>query len=495
MKKIIFLIVTSFLTINVFSQGSGELTVYPAKNKIHHYHSPNNSGVIEKLTVKWNFFTLFGEPVIDGIFKWEAGYNEYTGGNTPANFLDYKDYVLLECEPLNQRINTLSILNIFYIAISPTVPRAGEGYGFNTPGSPSWNDVFINSLWGIRLGDDKYRLDIKYLPYKTPGDYAKAIWKAGFKVINAHLMRAGGLDADKKNNSSNDDFWNTPENTTTQKDLKQKEGSERIKQIANEGKDKYKALKNPYTLNVNNLDTVYVTEIQLINSLNSYFKNGTITLKSVNKGTINSTANDINIKLKLSEGLNTLRIALNGDDYNIRDSVKIYYDSNPLILYAYFDEIEKKYGYKNAEGHIKIYPKFNNAKHFSEGLGAIADENSKWGFINSLGNIVIEPAYSEVGKFSESLSAVRTDYNNWGYIDRHGKMILSNLKYDKVGEFVNGKAPVYWRTNDPIPEESESHKEENRLRRERGEPTIRHLILATPQTAHKAFINKNGYKY
>ncbi|MEI8273940.1 MAG: fibrobacter succinogenes major paralogous domain-containing protein, partial [Paludibacter sp.] len=249
------------------------------------------------------------------------------GSNAPANFLDYKDYVLLECTPLKLN-NALPFT--FYIAISPTVPRAGEGYGFNTPGSPSWNDVFINPLWKQRLGEEKYRLDIRGVSYKTAGSYAKAIWKGGFKVINAKLIRAGGLDADrKKNNSSNDDFWNTPENTTTQNDLKQKEGSERIKQLSEEGKDKYKALKNSYTLNVNNRDTVSEASIQVIKSLNSYFENGTITLKSVSKGTINTTANDINTNLQLTEGWNTLRIALKGDNYNLRDSVKVYYKKAP----------------------------------------------------------------------------------------------------------------------------------------------------------------------
>lgn len=70
-----------------YSQDSGEITISPN----HFYHGSHNYGEIRNLTIKWNFRTLFGEPVIDGVFKWEAG------SNTPIDFLDYRDYVLLKC--------------------------------------------------------------------------------------------------------------------------------------------------------------------------------------------------------------------------------------------------------------------------------------------------------------------------------------------------------------------------------------------------------------
>jgi len=305
------------MIVSGFSQSSGELTVYPN----HFYHSPQNYGEIKNLTVKWSFRTLFGEPVIDGVFKWEAG------SNTPVDFLDYRDYVLLKCAPIKMSVANGHILS-FYIAITPTVPRAGEGYGFNTPGSPAWNDVFINSLWDKRQGENKYRLDINYLPYKTVGDYAKAIWKGGFKVIDAELVRAGGLDADKtikSNTSSNDDFWNTPENTTTQNDLKQKEAIDRQKQLTQQAKNKYNALKKPFTLNVTNRDTVSEASLQVLKAINPYFQNSLLTLSSVSNGKVISIVNAVNANLQLTEGWNTLRIAIKGDSYNLKDSVRVYY--------------------------------------------------------------------------------------------------------------------------------------------------------------------------
>lgn len=317
MKKIILLAAICIITVKVFSQGSGEITVYPN----HFYHGHQNYGEIKNLTIKWNFRTLFGEPVIDGVFKWEAG------SNTPSDFLDYRDYVLLKCAPVKMSVANGHILS-FYIAVTPTVPRAGEGYGFNTPGSPSWNDVFIHSLWEKRQGENKYRLDINYLPYKTVGDYAKAIWKGGFKVIDAELVRAGGLDADKttkSNSSSDNDVRNAPENTTTQNDLKQREAIDRQKQLTQQAKDKYKALKKPYILNIINRDTVSEASLQLLKAINPYFQNGILALSSVSNGKVISKANTVNVNLQLAEGWNTLRIALKGENYNLKDSLRVYY--------------------------------------------------------------------------------------------------------------------------------------------------------------------------
>ncbi|ADQ79832.1 hypothetical protein Palpr_1691 [Paludibacter propionicigenes WB4] len=330
MKKIILFAAICIITVNVFSQGSGEITVYPN----HFYHSPHNYGEIKSLTIKWNFRTLFGEPVIDGVFKWE------TGNNTPANFMDYRDYVLLKCAPIKMNTANGHILN-FYIAISPTVPRAGEGYGFNTPGSPSWNDVFIHSLWEKRQGENKYRLDINYLPYKTVGDYAKAIWKEGFKVIDAELMRAGGLDADKttkSNSSTNNDVRNTSENALTQSNQKQKEAIDRQKQLTQQAKDKYKALKKPYILNITNRDTVSEASLQVLKALNPYFQNGILALSSVSNGKIISKANTLNANLQLAEGWNTLRISIKEDNYILKDSVRVYYkkSSRKVLLFDDF---------------------------------------------------------------------------------------------------------------------------------------------------------------
>lgn len=80
-----------------------------------------------------------------------------------------------------------------------------------------------------------------------------------FRVTGIVLTRIGGSDgylqAGKNNNS---------DNATAQNDLKQKEAIEQQKQLSQQAKDKYNALKSPYTLNVNNRDTISEASLQAI---------------------------------------------------------------------------------------------------------------------------------------------------------------------------------------------------------------------------------------
>jgi len=113
----------------VLLSGSGETTYSPV-NGFDYSHHTNYSMQLKSITVKWNLSLLMGEPVVNGVFKWTAG------SGTPVDYLDYRDYVLLECTPKK------STGYLVYIKITPTVPKSGEGFGFNTPGSPSWKSVF-----------------------------------------------------------------------------------------------------------------------------------------------------------------------------------------------------------------------------------------------------------------------------------------------------------------------------------------------------------------
>ncbi|MFZ4455417.1 MAG: fibrobacter succinogenes major paralogous domain-containing protein [Bacteroidales bacterium] len=318
MKSIYISIILVIFTLNAYSQttyyplvkgaGSGETS----ENNTTYSHHSNYTMRILNLTVKWDLSILFGEPVVNGVFKWRAA------SETPEDYLDSRDCILLECLP--EKTTGYYV----YIKLSPTVPKSGDGYGYNTPGSPSWANVFCT-----RKGENMTH-EIAGFTAST----AKAIWKNGFRVTGLVLLREGGKDGWLKPKSTNsDDFWDTPENTTTtqqqKQGVKQQEAVERQKQLTEQAKAKYNALKNPYTWNVNNRDTVTETSIQALKSLNSYFNNGTITISSVSKGKLNSTASDISSNLQLAQGWNTLRIALKGDNYNVRDSVKVYYKKAP----------------------------------------------------------------------------------------------------------------------------------------------------------------------
>ncbi|HQJ90786.1 MAG TPA: hypothetical protein PLB70_09225, partial [Paludibacteraceae bacterium] len=181
MKHILIIITACFLFLDSFAQtsdpifvlmsGSGETTYSPA-NGFDYSHHTNYTMNIKSITVKWELNLLMGEPVVNGVFKWSAG------KDTPKDYLDYRDYVLLECSPKK------GTGYLVYIKINPTVPKSGEGYGFNTPGSPSWKSFFCTR-------------DGKDMTTKVPeftAEKAREIWKNGFYVTGVVLARQGGKD-------------------------------------------------------------------------------------------------------------------------------------------------------------------------------------------------------------------------------------------------------------------------------------------------------------
>ncbi len=92
---------------------------------------------VERLTVNYKVDHLMGEPTVNGAFEWIAA------PGTPN-----------DCLPSNLAI-WLRIENgqgHGYINISPTVPKSGEGFGFNTTGSPNW-DRFICAYSGAEATD------------------------------------------------------------------------------------------------------------------------------------------------------------------------------------------------------------------------------------------------------------------------------------------------------------------------------------------------------
>lgn len=58
------------------------------------------------------------------------------------------------------------------------------------------------------------------------------------------------------------------------------------------------------------------------------------------------------------------------------------------------------WGYLNKEGEVVIEAKYNKARSFSGGLGAVYN-GSRWGFINKDGRLVIDYTFSDVGYFTD----------------------------------------------------------------------------------------------
>lgn len=129
---------------------------------------------------------------------------------------------------------------------------------------------------------------------------------------------------------------------------------------------------------------------------------------------------------------------------------------------------ELKWGYKNMAGEWVIYPVFDHAGKFSEGMasvGLLQDRKTwKYGFIDETGKLVVPLMYDEVGIFSEGLAFVAilnivwedkpadSQYNKIGYIDKTNKMVIqlpeelskpSAKCYYKGQAFASGLAKMY----------------------------------------------------
>jgi len=119
---------------------------------------------------------------------------------------------------------------------------------------------------------------------------------------------------------------------------------------------------------------------------------------------------------------------------------------------------ELKWGYKNMAGEWVIYPVFDHAGKFHEGMASVGllQDRKTWkcGFIDETGKLVVPLMYDEVGIFSEGLAFVAILNIVWedNYIDKTNKMVIqlpeelskpSAKCYYKGQAFASGLAKMY----------------------------------------------------
>ena len=68
----------------------------------------------------------------------------------------------------------------------------------------------------------------------------------------------------------------------------------------------------------------------------------------------------------------------------------------------------------------------------------MADADGNWGYIDREGNQVIDYQYNDAKSFSNHLGAVKS-VNDWGYISEKNKMIIEE-NYEDAQPFHNGIA-------------------------------------------------------
>ncbi len=124
--------------------------------------SKQPGGGIASLEAKFNLSQLMGEPMVAGVFKWEAepGYS----AKLPSDVVMW--------------LKVRSGVNFAYISCAPVISDAGKGFGMDMTGSPDWKDVLVLEFSG------------KKAVRTMDASSAKHFWKAGFEVVDVVLSGA-----------------------------------------------------------------------------------------------------------------------------------------------------------------------------------------------------------------------------------------------------------------------------------------------------------------
>lgn len=110
---------------------------------------------------------------------------------------------------------------------------------------------------------------------------------------------------------------------------------------------------------------------------------------------------------------------------------------------------EGKYGYMDAEGHVRVPIKLASGMDFTEGLaGVLVAEGGKWGFIDETGAVVIDPRFDSVRPFSEGYAVVTLGKKK-SYIDRTGTPAFE-LRCYRCESFCNGVAQIQKTMTDDV---------------------------------------------
>ena len=100
---------------------------------------------------------------------------------------------------------------------------------------------------------------------------------------------------------------------------------------------------------------------------------------------------------------------------------------------------ELKWGFKNAENSWVVFPVFDHAEAFVEGLAKVGLKEAgswKYGFIDRTGELVVPLMYDHLGNFHNGMAYAailniawedKPDemYNKVGYIDKNNQMVLT----------------------------------------------------------------------
>ena len=95
-----------------------------------------------------------------------------------------------------------------------------------------------------------------------------------------------------------------------------------------------------------------------------------------------------------------------------------------------------KYGYVNQKGLFIIQAKFDDARQFREGFGAV-EMGGKWGFVNHRGRLIVPCKYTTVMDFNGGYAIVRQG-DKWGAVNTQGVLEIP-CDYDRPEDLLDLK--------------------------------------------------------
>lgn len=113
-------------------------------------------------------------------------------------------------------------------------------------------------------------------------------------------------------------------------------------------------------------------------------------------------------------------------------------------LVPYFNPISKDWGYCDWNKKSVIFPQFEEANLFFDGL-AIVKDNGLYGVINPRGQFIAGCKYKKIYPFNEGFAAVLSKDDKIGFIDSYGNEVVAcKYEFDKYNKyrFAEGRAYV-----------------------------------------------------
>jgi len=93
-------------------------------------------------------------------------------------------------------------------------------------------------------------------------------------------------------------------------------------------------------------------------------------------------------------------------------------------------KINKRYGFTDHTGRIRIANRYDSIQYFSNNRAAIK-LFGKWGFVDDQENIIVQPIYDVVTPFTPYQVSLVQDGSKWGLINTEGKILIA-IEYDKI---------------------------------------------------------------